>query len=133
MIAFSGHSASDPFANIRLTYVSPARPTHVIELPRDRSELRAFYERSTSDSLGGDMARFFFHLHECGTVIEDEEGVERRPQEIREIAMQSARSVMSEEVSSGHLCVACCIVVEDSDHNEVMRVPFSDALTISGL
>lgn len=79
------------------------------------------------------MARFFFHLHECGTLLADEEGLERHRQDVREIAIQSARDVMSGAIKDGHLCVSCCIVVEDSNHNEVMRVPFKEALTISGL
>jgi len=79
------------------------------------------------------MARFFFHLHECGTVIEDEEGIERRPEEVREIAIQNARDVMCGELVQGRLCIGCCILVEDSNRQEVMRVPFKDAVTISGL
>lgn len=79
------------------------------------------------------MARFFFHLHECGSVIEDEEGIEREPEDLRKVAIQNARDVMCGEVMNGRLCVACYIVVEDSNHKEVMRVPFKDALTISGL
>jgi hypothetical protein len=80
------------------------------------------------------MARYFFHLHACGTVIVDEEGTELTDLEaVRVVATSAARDVMSAEVLQGKLCLGCCIVVEDGGYNEVLRVPFRDVVNITGL
>lgn len=79
------------------------------------------------------MPRFFFHLHECGERIADQEGIEREFDEIRPIALQNARDIMCAEVKDGQLCLSCSIIVEDENRDEVMRLSFRDALTISGL
>lgn len=79
------------------------------------------------------MKRYFFHLHECGTLIADEEGRELPDVSVaRRDAVAAARSVMADEVLSGRLCLSCCIEVKDSEANLVLTVPFSEALTISG-
>lgn len=80
------------------------------------------------------MARYFLHLHECGTVTTDEEGRDLFDREqARLAAIRAAREIMCAEVQEGRLCLGCAIVIEDDDHREVMRVPFREALTISGL
>jgi hypothetical protein len=81
-----------------------------------------------------DMARFYFHLHECGKTTLDNEGVERDSMdEVQTEACRAAREVMCAEVSEGRLCLGCCIEVQDETGTEVLRVPFREAITISGL
>jgi hypothetical protein len=80
------------------------------------------------------MARYLFHLHECGTVLDDEEGSELTDIEAaRAHAVQAARDVMCAEVKAGRLCFGCCIVIEDERGTEVGRVPFRDVLTVTGI
>lgn len=80
------------------------------------------------------MARYFFHLHECGEVTLDEEGallddVERA----RAVGIQHARAIMSAEVREGRLCLGCCIEVIDEGGRQVAQVPFRDAIALSGV
>lgn len=79
------------------------------------------------------MPRYHFHLHECGTVFEDVEGIEREPAELRAVAIRAARDVMCAELAEGRLCLGCCIVVEDAERREVERVHFRDAVSVTGL
>lgn len=80
------------------------------------------------------MDRFFLHLHECGTLVEDEEGRDLPDAAAaRDAAIKEARHVMSDEVLHGRLCLSCCIVIEDAEHVEIGRVPFKDAVVLSGL
>ena len=80
------------------------------------------------------MSRFYFHLHECGTVCTDEEGFELAGLgEARTQAIAAARDVMSEEVLHGRLCLSCHIEIADSAGATLLVVPFRDALTLSGL
>lgn len=79
------------------------------------------------------MQRFYFHLHECGTVTEDEEG--RLLADLataRAVAVEEARQVMRAEVGEGRLCLSCVLVIEDERHAEVGRVPFCEAIVVSG-
>lgn len=80
------------------------------------------------------MARYFFNLHECGTVTVDEEGFEQPDLGAARIeALRAARDVMCAEVSEGRLCLGCCIEVVDVTGQVVMSVPFREAITITGL
>lgn len=80
------------------------------------------------------MTRYFFHLQECGVVILDEEGMELADEATaRDVAIKAARSVMAGEVQAGRLCLSCCIEVADAARNPVLRVPFRQALAITGL
>lgn len=79
------------------------------------------------------MDRYFFHLHECGTLIADEEGRELVGIDVaRRVAVAAARSTMADEVLAGRLCLSCCIEVKNSEGRLVMTVPFNEALAISG-
>jgi hypothetical protein len=40
---------------------------------------------------------------------------------------------MCGEVKRGKLCLSCFILIEDDDRQEVMRVPFREAVAVSGL
>lgn len=79
------------------------------------------------------MALFYFHLHECGTVTEDHDGLDTEVARVRTVALENARDIMSAEVKAGKLCMACFIVIEDERHSEIMRVPFREAIELSGL
>jgi antirestriction protein ArdC len=80
------------------------------------------------------MARYFFNLHECGTVSDDPEGMERADLDhVRQEALRAAREVMCAEVNEGRLCLSCHIEVKDEDGAVVLLLPFAEALTITGL
>lgn len=80
------------------------------------------------------MARYFFHLNECGSVIRDEEGADFIDLDVvRAQAIQSARSVMAAEVMEGRLCLGCCIDVVDGDGKVVMSLPFRELVKLSGV
>lgn len=80
------------------------------------------------------MARYFFDLHECGTISADDEGVERESLDaVRDEAVRAAREVMCAEVSEGALCLSCRIDVRDSTGAVVLSVLFRDALTVTGM
>jgi len=80
------------------------------------------------------MTRFFFNLHECGAVIVDEEGRELAGLDrARAEAVTAARAVMSDELLSGRLCLACAIEIRDEQGEVLLTVPFRDTVEISGL
>lgn len=80
------------------------------------------------------MARYFFHLHECGTVTVDEEGTLLADAEVaRAKAIEHARAIMSAEVRDGRLCLGCCIEVLDESGSRVADVPFREAIALSGI
>ena len=79
------------------------------------------------------MAHFYFDLHECGHgAVIDEEGLDLPDlAAAREQAIRSARDVMKGELDSGHLCLGCAIVIRDERGDDVMAVPFADALSVT--
>jgi hypothetical protein len=80
------------------------------------------------------IGRYFFHLHECGTVIPDEEGRELAGHDaVRQAALAAARDLMAAEVQAGRLCLGCCIQVTDESGRVAVTVNFREALTLSGL
>jgi hypothetical protein len=80
------------------------------------------------------MARYFLHLHECGTVLRDLEGQECATlQEALHVALLSARDVMTWELRSGKLCLGCHISVADPSGHELGRVDFRDAVSVTGM
>jgi hypothetical protein len=80
------------------------------------------------------MQKLYFHLHECGETVIDEEGTEVDSlEEARVVALRAARSIMGSEVAAGKLCLSCHISVESAHGMIVMTVPFREALNISGL
>ena len=79
------------------------------------------------------MPRFFLHLHECGSIVIDEEGVELPDRDAaHRAAVRSARDVMCAEVAEGRLCLGCCIEVQDEEQRLVERLPFREAVSVSG-
>lgn len=80
------------------------------------------------------VARYYFHLHECGTIIPDEDGVEiEDPADIREHALREARGVMAAEVVQGTLCLGCCLEIYDENKRLVLTLPFKDAVILAGI
>jgi hypothetical protein len=80
------------------------------------------------------MPRYFFNLHECGTVVRDEEGREVSDvAQLRQLAVKEARQLMSAEVTGGQLCLSCRIEVLDADRRAVLVVPFREAVAVTGL
>lgn len=78
------------------------------------------------------MARYFLNLWECGKLTSDDEGVELADLEAaRTAAVAAARDMMSAEVRSGKLCLGCGIEVR-KDGEVVLKVPFRDAVVVTG-
>ncbi len=75
------------------------------------------------------MPRYFFHVREIVTLVEDEEGTECADgAAAREEAIRAARDVMAEHVRKG-LDVSCwSFEINDEQGRPVMTVPFSAAL-----
>ena len=80
------------------------------------------------------MARYFFDLHECGTVLADHDGMEAdHLAAARDIALAAARDVMCGEIGEGALCLSCFIEIRDDQRELLDRVMFRDAVQITGL
>jgi hypothetical protein len=80
------------------------------------------------------MMLYFFNLHECGQITFDESGVNHNDMgSVRLSATKVARGIMAAEVMSGRLCLSCHIEVFDSAGFQVLKLPFKDVLTVSGL
>ena len=78
--------------------------------------------------------RYFFRLHECGDVTRDVEGLELPSLVAAERnAIDAARGYMCGELQQGHLCLGCCIVIEDRRRHELSRVWFRDAVAVTGI
>lgn len=80
------------------------------------------------------MPRMFFNVHECGTVIADDEGMDVPDlHAARKIAIAGARDLMCGEISRGRLCLGCAVHVTDQSGAELLKVPFREAVEISGI
>jgi hypothetical protein len=80
------------------------------------------------------MARYFLNLHERGTVLVDEDGVDRPGLEAaRTEALRTVRAIMSSDVNEGHLCLSGSVEVMDDAGQTVATVPFKDAIMITGV
>jgi hypothetical protein len=78
------------------------------------------------------MARFFLHLHERDTMLEDWEGQECGSlQDAMELATETARDVMTGEVREGRLSLGWYISIVDGSSREVGRVHFRDAVKVT--
>ena len=81
-----------------------------------------------------EMARYFLHLHECGSVYKDEEGQDCHDlPAARALAIEAAREMMCAEVKVGSLCLSCYIEIADAQGGHILTVSFRDALTLSGV
>ena len=79
------------------------------------------------------MARYFLHLNECGTVLDDPEGQECASLgEATHVAIANARDVMIGEMRAGRLCLGCYISIANDAAVELGRVYFRDAVVVTG-
>ena len=80
------------------------------------------------------MTRYFFHLHECGSVTSDEEGMEVADDAAAlSHATSCARDLMAAEVLAGLLCLSCHIEIVHGETGVRRDLAFANALTVSGL
>lgn len=80
------------------------------------------------------MPLLFFQLNECGAVTEDPDGREVANLDAAwDVAIRAARAVMCAELDEGRLCLGCHIDVIDADGAHLLRVPFREAVTITGM
>lgn len=79
------------------------------------------------------MARYYFHLHECGAVTPDLEGREFATlAAAHAAAIVDARAIMCDEIGDGGLCLSCHIELTDAGGQSIERVLFRDAVTLTG-
>ena len=79
------------------------------------------------------MPNYYFHLHECGSVTEDDEGHEFPTLEAaRAHGLIAARSIMCDELHRGALCLSCHLEITDLTGAIVSVVRFRDAVDITG-
>ncbi len=79
------------------------------------------------------MTLYFLHLHECGTVTIDEDGMELDgPEQAHAVAIRAAREMMCAELLEGRLCMSCYIDVSDAAGASCFKVQYRDAVDISG-
>lgn len=77
------------------------------------------------------VARFFFHLHDCGNFTPDEEGRDFEDLDAAvEAAIIEARDLLAAEVAEGKLCLGCRIEVVEESTGRSMIVPFSSTVQI---
>lgn len=77
------------------------------------------------------MGRYFLHLHDCGTFIEDVEGREFASLEHAVAQAQiEARDLLAAEVAEGRLCLGCRIEVVESATGRAIIVPFSTTVRL---
>jgi len=80
------------------------------------------------------MPRYFLHLHECGTILEDLEGQECTSLDhARDVAVENARDIMIGEMRAGRLCLGCYISIATASAEEVARIRFSEAVTLTSV
>jgi hypothetical protein len=79
------------------------------------------------------MPRYFFHLYN-DLVALDEEGAELPDLEAaRTHAIRNIRELMCEELLKGHLNFGHRIEVADDRWERVLTVPYSEAVTVTGI
>jgi hypothetical protein len=79
------------------------------------------------------MTRYFFHLHQCGSLTDDPEGAELPDLEAARLtAITAARDVMGGELTAGVICFSCHIEIADADGRVLLAAPFKDAVRVSG-
>ena len=77
------------------------------------------------------MGRFHFNIRNGSGETRDEEGRELAdPQEAEALAVEGARSLLSEEVLAGDLDLRGCIEVTDDAGRVIFTVAFKDVLTL---
>jgi len=78
------------------------------------------------------MPRFFFHLANGSGFVEDEEGAELETLEAaRQQALTAIRDIMATELKRGDISLGSVIEIEDEKRQQLMTIPFSDAVKIT--
>lgn len=77
------------------------------------------------------MPRYFFNISNGNGLTRDEEGIDLQDQAAaNRMAMDSVRSMISEEARKGSLDLDGYIDVLDSSATRLTRIPFPDAFTL---
>ena len=77
------------------------------------------------------MALYFFHLCDGHESLIDPDGREVTDEsQLGALALKDARAIVSHDALTGTIRLNLWIEVRDSDGKLVLRVPFSDAVTI---
>jgi len=77
------------------------------------------------------MALYFFHLCDGHESLIDPDGREVADEsQLGALALKDARAIVSHDALTGTIRLNLWIEVRDSDGKLVLRVPFSDAVTI---
>lgn len=80
------------------------------------------------------MQNYYFNLNECGKILTDEEGTALSTiEQVRDFAAIQARSIMCAEVAEGRLCMNCHIEVYDAGGNLALKMPFKQAIELTGV
>lgn len=75
---------------------------------------------------------FYFHVHDAGTICEDDEGRELADiEEARAEAVRGLRDLMAGGMQSGELNLACFVEIEDQSRELVATVRLEDAVRIT--
>jgi hypothetical protein len=78
--------------------------------------------------------RYFFNLREYGKITLGEDGVDHTDiGSVRLSAIRAAKDIMAAEVRGGQLCLSCHMEVFDAEGHQVLKLPFKDAIGVSGL
>lgn len=84
-----------------------------------------------ADPTGGTMPSYFFHIHDAGEIIRDEEGsVLPDVQSARTEAIQSARDILAEHVRAGDVVDGRRFEVADETGKVLFVVPFADLVRL---
>jgi hypothetical protein len=79
------------------------------------------------------MPVYFFHLRDGDDILLDPDGrALSGPEVIAECALAEARALIGEEARLGRIRLDQRIEVEDADGRVIHRLPFNEAIEISG-
>lgn len=80
------------------------------------------------------MPHYFFNLNECGRRLVDEEGRDlRADDDVRDVAIHEARTIMQAEIADGRLCLGCSVEVRDESGDVLLWLAFREAVTVAGI
>jgi hypothetical protein len=75
------------------------------------------------------VPRFFFHVRKGGSLIRDDEGTEAQNLEAaKEMALQSTRELLADEIKAGATDPIQSIIVADDSGNELLTITARDIL-----
>lgn len=77
------------------------------------------------------MPRFFLHVCNGHGEILDEEGIELESHSAaRKVAVDSIRSMISEDARRGYIDLTGFIAIRDESHNKLLNVAYADAFEL---